>query len=61
MGLAGAEWKEMDDAAKAPYVTKNQLDKERFEKQMAEWKEKGYYTNEDGVKSTELAKKSRKT
>lgn len=59
MGLAGKKWAEMDEAAKAPYEKMNLKDKERFARELAEWKEYGYYTNEAGVKSTELAKKSR--
>ena len=61
MGLAGEKWREMDDDSKAPYEKMYSEDKERFEKQMAEWNKNGYYTMEDGTKSTELAAKSRKT
>ena len=44
----------MTDDEKAPYEAKNKADIERYNGQLTELKEKGYFTTEDGLKSTDL-------
>lgn len=38
MGLAGAEWKQLSEEAKAPFVQKNKEDKVRYEGQLSMFK-----------------------
>jgi len=47
-------WKALDDAKKAPYEKKAKEDEERYQKQMKELETKGFFTNTDGVKSSEM-------
>lgn len=47
-------WKGMSDEAKKPYLDKNKQDEERYKRQLAELESKGYFTTEDGQKSTDL-------
>ena len=50
---AGARWASMSDEEKRPYEDKSGAAKAVAEKQTAELKKKGYYTLEDGSKSTD--------
>ena len=43
----------MSDAEKQPFLTKAEESKELYEKQKVELKKKGYYTLENGTKSTD--------
>lgn len=43
----------MDDAAKAPYTEMSKNDQVRHDKQLADFNSLGYFTLEDGTKSTE--------
>ena len=46
-------WKELAEDKKLKYVNLSVKDKKRYKKEMDEMKTKGYFTNKDGVKSTE--------
>jgi len=59
MKLAGAKWGEMSDKDKQPYEAMKEKDAKRLEKQIAEREKKGYFTFEDGTKSTDPANKDR--
>lgn len=68
MSLAGQKWVTMSEKDKAPWEALKQKDVKRHEKQMAEREKKGYFTLDDGSKSTDAAnaklfkeKKSKKT
>lgn len=50
-------WNSMSDTDKAPYLKLHQEDVARHEREEKELKEKGYFVNSDGVKSTDLTKK----
>jgi hypothetical protein len=52
--VKGERWKTLADAKKQKYVKLGDKDKTRFEKENAELKEKGYFVNSDGVKSTDI-------
>jgi high mobility group protein B2 len=54
MKKAGEEWKLMVDKDKAKYLKMAEDDVKRFEKETKEQEEKGYFINQDGVKSTDL-------
>ena len=60
MGMAAAEWNKLSEKEKEKYVKLEAKDKVRYEKELAEWKEHGYYTMEDGTKSSKFAKDSGK-
>jgi len=47
-------WKLMSDDDKKPYVAMKLKDEDRYKRQMTELNSKGYYTTEDGKKSTDL-------
>lgn len=51
---AGAAWNSMTEDQKKKYVDLNDKDVKRYEKQVAELEKKGYFTTEDGQKSTDL-------
>ena len=57
MTIAGKEWPAMAEEEKVPFNEKAQVDKERFQRELKEWKEKGYYTLPDGSKSNDKSKK----
>lgn len=66
MKECGRLWNEMDEKAKTKYVKLAEQDKERAERQMEEYSKKGYYTMDDGKKSSILntegkSSKSRKS
>ncbi len=54
MSKAGAQWKELTEEQKAPYEKLHLQDVKRYEKQLKEFEEHGYYTLADGTKSTEI-------
>jgi hypothetical protein len=51
--LVSEKWAAMSDAEKQPYENKNAADKKRHEKQLELLNKKGYFTLEDGSKSTD--------
>jgi len=51
--LVSEKWAAMSDAEKQPYENKNAADKKRHEKQLDLLNQKGYFTLEDGSKSTD--------
>lgn len=48
MRYIGAQWKALPDAEKRKYELEAERDKERFDRQMEEYKETGYYHDEEG-------------
>ena len=60
MSKAGSNWNAMTDDEKKKYNELHDADKNRYEKQLTEWKAKGYYLMEDGMKSSELAPRYKK-
>ena len=44
----------MTDKQKEPYVKKSNADEQRYQKQLKELDTKGYFINDDGVKSTDV-------
>lgn len=54
MKLAGAKWKELTKAELEPYEKQHQVHVERYEKQLKEVKDKGYFVMSDGTKSNEV-------
>jgi len=51
--LAGPKWSSMGDKERAPYEKMHDTDVARVEKQNAERAKKGYFTLDDGSKSTD--------
>ena len=56
----GQKWSTMSVEEKKPYVDKSEADKVRFNNQTSELKSKGYFTLEDGTKSTDFRPKEPK-
>jgi len=56
----GEAWAKMTDEEKKPFQDMNAKDAERFEKELKQLKELGYFIDADGVKSTDMDKKHRK-
>jgi len=50
----GANWNALDETQKQKYIDLNKKDKERYERELSELRSKGFFTNQDGVKSTSL-------
>jgi hypothetical protein len=61
MKRAGEEWKKMDEKEKAPFLKSEADDLKRHERQLAELKAKGYFTMDDGTRSSEHAAKKKKS
>lgn len=57
MVFAGAGWNKLTDTEKEKYDKLAEKDKQRFEKQIKMWNDKGYYIMDDGTKSSRLAPK----
>ena len=53
----GELWAAMSDEEKQPYNTLAQRDVERFDREVLELRTQGWFTNKDGVKSTDLKRK----
>ena len=51
------EWQKVSDAKKKKYEKLVEKDRQRYDKEMKEFNEHGFYHNSDGVKSTFLNKK----
>ena len=51
MALAGKLWGELAAEDKAPFEAQAEEGKQRYQRELAEWKEHGYYTLPDGTKS----------
>ena len=47
-------WKTLKDNQKAKYEKMAKADEERYKKQLEELEKKGYFTNADGTKSTDM-------
>ena len=54
------QWREMTDAEKAPYNKLGEKDKIRYQNEMKELKEKGFFINGDGENSKDLFLKEQK-
>ena len=61
MGIAAENWRGLDDKTRAKYEAKAQEDKNRYDKQLAEWNDKGYFTRPDGTKSNDILKDGSKS
>lgn len=55
MTTAGHEWSKMTDKERTPYMKQAEKDLRRHERERKQFEKKGFFVNEDGVKSTELA------
>lgn len=60
MSRAAEIWRSMSEKDKQPYEKMHQDDVKRFEKETAEFKKKGWFTMQDGTKSTDLEVKKKK-
>ena len=49
-------WKTFTDVQKKPYIDESQKDQQRYIRQIKEFKENGFYTNEDGTDAFESEK-----
>lgn len=52
-------WGKMSEKDKQPYVKLHQESQARYEKEMKQFKELGYFINSDGIKSTFLTRKGK--
>lgn len=53
--LVGETWREMTAEQKYPYILQSEKDKLRYNEQMQEYEEKGYFTLADGSKSNDVS------
>lgn len=53
-GKSAEIWKGMTDAQKEPYNAKAKADEQRYQNQLKELEEKGFFTTAEGGKSTDL-------
>ena len=60
MSKAGQLWGKLSDSEKKTYNDMHDADVKRYEKQLKEWKEKGYYMMEGGIKSTDAVDSKKK-
>lgn len=60
MGFVSKEWNAMTDKQKAPFEALHAKDQLRQKKEEAHLVEHGWFTNEEGVKSTDIEKKVKK-
>ena len=58
--MLGKTWGQMDDKDKAKYNDQSIQDKARYAKELDQLMTKGFFTNADGVKSTDLKVKKKK-
>ena len=59
--LLGEAWSKLNEKQKLPYEMKNSEDKVRYQEELDQLMSKGFFINQDGVKSTDIAvKKKRK-
>ena len=59
--IIGEAWNKLSDKQKVPFEKKNEADKVRYQEEMDQLMTRGYFINQDGVKSTDIAvKKKRK-
>ena len=61
MGMCSSAWKALSDADKKKFDLMHDADQKRYDLQLAELEEKGYFTFDDGSKSTDHVVKKRKT
>ena len=55
--IASEMWNKADEETKKSFLEKSATDKSRYHQQMDEFKEKGYFITEQGIKSTDSAAK----
>lgn len=60
MKKAGEVWNSLDDDGKKPFVAMSSNDQIRYEKEMKQMDDTGYFTNKDGVCSSTLKAKPKK-
>ena len=58
---AAVLWNEMDEKAKQPYVKMHAQDQERYDREMLQFNKTGYFTNKDGVCSSTLKAKVKRS
>ena len=58
---SGVKWNEMTMINKEKYEKLQQKDHERYNDQLAQIRKNGYFTTEDGIKSTDLPVKQKKS
>ena len=58
--LLSKQWNEMSDKLKQPYLDLSFKDQTRHQKQVADFKNLGYFTLEDGTKSSSIKPKIKK-
>ena len=58
--IVGEKWAKLTDEEKTPYVKKRDEAQVRYETEMKQLKELGYFINSNGVKSTDLTPKKKK-
>ena len=56
--IMGKQWAKFSEKQKAPYHCQAQKDLVRFDKETKELMEFGFFTNQDGIKSTDVVKNS---
>ena len=61
MNKAGENWRDLTDLLKEPYLQQARDDHQRYEKQLKDFNEKGFFYYEDGMKSTEMEIGKRKS
>ena len=47
-------WKSLSEEDKAPYTAKSKADETRYKTQLSDLEEHGFFTNADGIKSTDM-------
>ena len=57
--ISSEEWGKLTDAQKVKFNKMNEKSRERYDKEMKEFNEKGFFHNSDGIKSTFLSKKGK--
>ena len=60
MKQAGAEWTDMSQEEKEPYEKLHEKDQKRYEHELKEFKDKGYFTMADGTRSDEIHEPGKK-
>lgn len=58
--LMGQKWNKMSEKQKSPYYLQAENDQVRYQKEMNELMTKGFFINQDGVKSTDLVNKKKR-
>jgi len=60
MTIAGDRWHKLSEEEKEPYNKMHEEDIKRYEKELKELEEKGYFTLADGSRSVDIIQSSKK-